>query len=625
MRTGVSSIKTRLIILMITMALAIAIAVSAVHLNGLVNTWLDGVKERVELTAQQVRTTLTQRLSQQTEEEGITPEEAKRRWYAAVAADTDLQQLLERSMAQSSAILEISIADENGVILNCSNHGRVGSKQAQNPPLDSLLAMGPIGRFWTTLREKVEYQYRLPLGIPSSPKPVFQVEVLVSSVLLQAAVAPHMIGIATVSALAVLVAIALSLLAANMALAPMQQVDRALDDIAQGTPAVVRDPGTTTKEFAVVQSKLTLLGEQFRGAQQLLQKLEDAILLFDSDENLILAGEPAHRLLGFSRSDLKGKSLRDLFPPATELGGALRNAIHLQLPFEKRPFTWDRRGQAPMRLSVTVELLPGPDGPKSRSGALVSIRDAEGRKQVQSQLDLSERLTAIGRLTGGVAHEIKNPLNAIALRLEVLRAKLNDQVDGASEEIDIIASEVTRLDRVVKTFLDFNRPVTLNLVDVDVVDLVTEIATFVRPEAEAVNVQINQVAEQGPFLMHADRDLLKQAMLNVLKNGVEAMSQSGGSMRVKIERPFTTSRGGGQCIVSFSDSGPGIPEANRDKIFQLYFSTKTKGSGIGLAMAYRVAQLHGGKIDFTSEPGKGTTFLFVLPLLEGRPAEVAAV
>ncbi|MBS1831918.1 MAG: PAS domain S-box protein [Acidobacteria bacterium] len=623
MRTGVSSIKTRLVILMITMALAIAIAVSAVHLNGLVNTWLDGVKERVELTAQQVRTTLTQRLSQQTEEEGITAEEAKRRWYAAVTADTDLQQLLERSMAQSSAILEISIADENGVILNSSNNSRVGAKQVDNPPLDSLLAMGPIGRFWTTLRKRVEYQYRLPLGIPGSPKPVFQVEVLVSSVLLQAAVAPHMIGIATVSALAVLVAIALSLLAANMALAPMQQVDRALDDIAEGMPAVVRDPGTTTKEFAVVQSKLTLLGEQFRGAQQLLQKLEDAILLFDSDENLILAGEPAHRLLGFSRSDLKGKSLRDLFPPATELGAALRNAIHLQLPFEKRPFTWDRRGQAPMRLSVTVELLPG-SGRNARSGALVSIRDAEGRKQVQSQLDLSERLTAIGRLTGGVAHEIKNPLNAIALRLEVLRAKLNDQVEGGSEEIDIIASEVTRLDRVVKTFLDFNRPVTLNLVDVDVVDLVTEIVTFVRPEAEAVHVQINQVAEPGPFLMHADRDLLKQAMLNVLKNGVEAMSASGGVMRVKVERPFTTSRGGGQCIVSFSDSGPGIPEGNRDKIFQLYFSTKTKGSGIGLAMAYRVAQLHGGKIDFTSEPGKGTTFLFVLPLLENRGETVPA-
>jgi PAS domain S-box-containing protein len=622
-----ASIKVRLLLLMITMALTIAAAVSAVHLNGLIGTWLDGVKERVEFTAQQVKVAVTERLNQQT---APTIQEAKEKWYAAVSSDQDLTVLLERTMAQSSAIVEISISDEFGKVLTSSNPNGMGKPRPQGKPFDSLFAMNPLQRFFETLLRRTDYQYRIPLGVSGQAKPVFEINLLVSSVLLQNALVPHMKGIATVSGLAVLAAIALSLLAANIALSPLQQVDRALDEIARGTPAPVRHPGTSTREFAVVQSKLNLLGEQFRGAQQLIEKLEEAILLFDREENLILAGEPAQRLLGLSRLDLRGKTLRDLFPPATELGGALRNAMHLQLPFEHRAFTWERKGQNPMRLLVNIELLPGVDA-ASRSGALVSLRDAEGRKQVQSQLDLSERLTAIGRLTGGVAHEIKNPLNSIALRLEVLRAKVSEATPEANGEIDIIASEVMRLDRVVKTFLDFTRPVTLNLADIDLSALVRELVEFVRPEAAQVQVQLSFVHEPGPFFMRADRDLLKQAMLNVLMNGVEAMSRpaagavpaessekvnpNAGSMRVKIERSFSSSTGG-QCVVSFSDSGPGISEENREKIFQLYFSTKSKGSGIGLAMAFRVAQLHGGRIEFTSEQGKGTTFLFLLPLVD---------
>jgi hypothetical protein len=634
-KPGASSIKVRLLLLMATMALVIAVAVSAVHLNGLIGTWLDGVKERVEFTAQQVKVALTERLNRQTGT--VTVEEAKQRWYTSVSEDIELPLLLERTMAQSSSIVEISITDENGKVLTSSNPTGVGKARSQRAAFDSLLAMGPVERFSQALLQKVDYHYHLPIGVPGQSKPVFEINVLVSSVLLQNALVPHMRGIATISGLAVLAAIALGLLAVNIALAPLKQVDRALDEIAQGTPApAVRHPGTSTREFAVVQSKLNLLGEQFRGAQQLIEKLEEAILLFDREENLILAGEPAQRLLGLSRIDLRGKTLRDLFPPATELGGALRNAMHLQLPFEHRAFNWERKGQSPMRLLVNIELLPSADH-SERSGALVSLRDAEGRKQVQSQLDLSERLTAIGRLTGGVAHEIKNPLNSIALRLEVLRARVVDATPEANAEIDIISSEVTRLDRVVKTFLDFTRPVTLNLVDVDLSALTRELVEFVRPEATQVNVQLSFVQEPGPFHMRADRDLLKQAMLNVLMNGVEAMAKPsaavpdsnekvnplGGSLRVKIERSFSSSTGG-QCVVSFSDSGPGIPEEYRERIFQLYFSTKSKGSGIGLAMAFRVAQLHGGRIEFTSETGKGTTFLFLLPLVDvggGGPAQ----
>ena len=245
---------------------------------------------------------------------------------------------------------------------------------------------------------------------------------------------------------------------------------------------------------------------------------------------------------------------------------------------------------------------------------MVTLRDAEGRRQVQSQLDLSERLAAISRITGGVAHEIKNPLNAIALRLEVLRARVGQEIPEANQELDIISEEVTRLDRVVKTFLDFTRPVQLALVEVDLKAVLEEIANFVGPEAAQSNVTVNFVVEPGmPFMMQGDRDLLKQAFLNVVMNGIEAMATTGGSLRIKLES-LLSSRQGRQAVIGISDSGPGIPPEQRDNIFQLYFTTKAKGSGIGLAIAFRVAQLHGGKIEFSSNAKQGTTFIFLMPL-----------
>ena len=232
-------------------------------------------------------------------------------------------------------------------------------------------------------------------------------------------------------------------------------------------------------------------------------------------------------------------------------------------------------------------------------------------ERMASQLDVATRLSAISRLTGGVAHEIKNPLNAIALRLELLRARLGDPDPEVSGQIDILSKEVLRLDRVVKTFLDFSRPVDVHLEDVDLNALTREVTEFVTPQAKGANIQVEFSAPSEPAWMRGDSDLLKQAVLNLVINAVDAMPQ-GGRLGVSLERSHAE-KAGDKLILEVSDTGPGIPPELRDKVFQLYFTTKLGGSGIGLAMTYRAVQLHNGTISFKSEADRGTTFRLEFP------------
>jgi hypothetical protein len=227
--------------------------------------------------------------------------------------------------------------------------------------------------------------------------------------------------------------------------------------------------------------------------------------------------------------------------------------------------------------------------------------------------DANQLRTAMSGIARGVAHEFKNPLNAIALRLEVLRSRVAEDVPSAEGDIDILAQEVMRLDRVVKTFLDLSRPVALDLQQVQVPELVTEILTLVEPEAARAGV----ILEWKPVedvCISADADLLRHAFLNVVRNALDAMP-GGGHLRVIVKRS------GGACEISVSDTGPGIPAEIRRRIFEPFYSTKESGSGIGLAMTMRAVQLHGGSIDVECASGQGSTFCLRLPV---APAELRA-
>jgi signal transduction histidine kinase len=233
-------------------------------------------------------------------------------------------------------------------------------------------------------------------------------------------------------------------------------------------------------------------------------------------------------------------------------------------------------------------------------------------ERMESQLDVASRLAAISRITGGVAHEIKNPLNAISLHLDLLRARMDGAENELTSEIDILSKEVRRLDRVVKTFLDFSRPVDVRLVEVDLAALVEEVAALMTPQARLARIEMYFDAPPGEVMqIRGDADMLKQAVLNLVTNALDAM-KDGGALRLSVWR------NGESVILEVADNGPGIPPDLRQKVFQLYFTTKPAGSGIGLAMTYRAVQLHNGTIDFSSEDGRGTTFRLEFPAVVGH-------
>jgi signal transduction histidine kinase len=238
----------------------------------------------------------------------------------------------------------------------------------------------------------------------------------------------------------------------------------------------------------------------------------------------------------------------------------------------------------------------------------------ESVRDLENDLELSRRLAAIGRLTAGVGHEVKNPINAIVVHLELLRNKLGDSDQRAMRHLEVIESEIQRLDRVVQTLVDFSRPVEVQLKEQDLRRVVSAVLMLASAELETRDVHVQSDLPDRPVLAKVDADLLKQALLNVVLNGAQAMAE-GGTLEVRLAQD------GRMASLSIHDQGGGIPPEIRDKIFDLYFTTKKDGSGIGLAMTYRIVELHNGSIEVQSDALHGTTFILRFPLnsfQEGR-------
>jgi len=235
-----------------------------------------------------------------------------------------------------------------------------------------------------------------------------------------------------------------------------------------------------------------------------------------------------------------------------------------------------------------------------------AIPDSAKRAQL---LDLSQRVVALGRLTAGVAHEVKNPLNAMTIHLELLKQKLaaGAPAEAIDNHVEIITREIRRLDAVVQGFLKFARPEELALKPVHPRDLIEDVLETLAVEANVTGVELKAdvVADVPPI--EADRGIFHQALLNLARNAVQAMPD-GGTLTLSA----VASRDG-RVEICVRDTGVGIAPENLARIFDLYFTTKASGTGIGLSLVYRTVQLHNGDIDVESTPSVGTTFTIRMP------------
>ena len=540
-----------------------------------------------------------------------TADEYRLFWARTAQDDPRVKAALVRAAGHWHLVQEIFITDQTGRVLSSSMPDRVGLHETNAPNLAEWQHRAVIDNLRMVWWRAQDTEMRRTLAIVGENAPVLTIHVVVNSVFLRNELSRGLDAVWAACIAVLVVSLVLALVLPNFVLNPLDRLGRSIDLMATGEFRSGPQSEGEAKEFAAVYSKLDLLGRQYMGAQesvdqlrgnveQLLERLEEAVLSFDASGRLTMAGRAVERLLGKEPDELVGRVVDDVFPPTTEIGALVGPAL--------RDGQMVRNRTVPVQVgeresTVVVNIQPvmrNPPGP--RAGSLVTLRDAATGGELAAHLDLAGRLTALSQLTRGVAHEIKNPLNAITLHLEVLRSRLDDEVP----EVGVIASEISRLDRVVKTFLDFNRPVEPHLRPINLNELANDIGRLVQPDAQSRNIRVEVLTKPRPLSINGDPDLMKQAILNVVMNAMEAM-KSGGDLRIE------TKRCGGGIELSVSDTGPGIAPEIRDKIFNLYFSTKDHGSGIGLAMAFRLVQLHDGRIDFFSEIGRGTTFRFTFP------------
>ena len=232
----------------------------------------------------------------------------------------------------------------------------------------------------------------------------------------------------------------------------------------------------------------------------------------------------------------------------------------------------------------------------------------------ETQLRRADRLSALGQLSAGLAHEIRNPLGSIKGAVEILQ---DDFPPGhpKAEFYSILLREVERLNDVLTNFLSFARPVTPHLMPLDVRAVLTALEGLISGQARAHQVQIFTSFHTGPSRVMADETLLKQAFLNIMLNAVEAMP-TGGDLAISTRlSPEGVAGGRPEWLeIVFDDTGPGIQEEDLGRIFDPFFTTKKDGTGLGLAITHRIIENHHGTIRVVSQRGKGTTFVVTLPL-----------
>jgi PAS domain S-box-containing protein len=612
-------LRTKLTLVMSGLVLLVVAAVSLVYFALLLQQVLDQSQKRAQdiatSTFDQVRRALRDAEAQGWRPESNAPEDIRDYVAYALGASQGLQAQLQTAVVASS-IYEVSITDHEGRLLASTDKSLVGKFAMRRPPLTQLTQRGILHQIKVLAGPPGIYEYQYPFSIGGEP---CEAHVAVSSgLLLTNEILPIVRKLGTIVLLALVISTVLAAVVSRAALAPLARISEQLDRISAGqydmpVPEVKGFAGSGD-ELGQVSRKISQVGQQLRGVHEIFSTmrenmnsvmagLEDGLLLFTRDARAVMVSPAAEKFLGAPAGQFLGRRVTDIFP----IGHPLRDALHLEGD-ELREVAAEielKTTEGERRVSVTVQGIQE-DG--ERMGALLTLRDLDSIESINTQLQVSERLAALGRITAGVAHEVKNPLNSMRLWLENLKESLPEESDsGAKQAVQVLDKEIDRLDAVVKRFLDFTRPMDVRLEPTQLAQLLGEVLEIAQPQMQKANIQVARLLPIDVPEVYVDRDLLKQAVLNLVLNAGESMP-SGGQLRLVL------SRRGEMAEISVGDTGKGIPPEHRQKIFQLFFTTRPGGSGIGLASTFRIVQLLNGSIDFTTEVGKGTTFRIELPL-----------
>ena len=353
--------------------------------------------------------------------------------------------------------------------------------------------------------------------------------------------------------------------------------------------------------YIFTRQRLQILQKQYEIVEtysgNIIENVSDAIIVLDEKNGIKIFNSAAEKLFGALKDEILGKN-PDAFFPADDCHRILREPSLLkQLNCQIK----NRRHELLVSKSVFY------DSDENKNTILV-IRDVTEQKQMEAQLERQQRLTAMGELASGVAHEIRNPLNTIGTIIQQLDKDFEPSSDKEEyhELAGLVYNEVKRINETIQDFLKFARPQPLQparfSVETLFQDLQKQYASLLSEKAIRLDVQLGWKGQ-----VYWDANQMKQVFINLLQNAIEAVGQKG-TVTISLQPDNDHS-----VEIFFKDDGPGMPENIRQNIFNLYFTTKAKGTGIGLSMVQRIIFEHGGMISVESEPGKGTRFSIKMP------------
>jgi PAS domain S-box-containing protein len=612
-------LRTKFTLVMTSLVLLVVAVLSGVFASRLLDQLLQETDKRAGDLAKQVflqaKHALTEAAQQGLRPASDAPEEIHDYVRHAFEINEGLRTQL-RAAKENPLIYEVSITDRDGMVLASTDENLPGTSLPRRTALSQLRSRNFLRQLKVLLGPSRVFELDLPFS--NGNQPFGEVRVAVDSGFLLADIESALRTGGTIVLVALVISALLAAIVSGITLAPLRDISAQLDRLTAGqydapSPAT-KTPALGVDEFGLVSRKISQVGQQLRGVHEIFSTLrenmnsvmaglEDGLLLFTRDARAVMISPAAEKFLGAPAGDFLGRRVTDIFP----LGHPLRSVLQIESD-ELREIAAEtdlQTSEGSKRVSISVQAIQE-DG--ERMGALVTLRDLDSLESIGTQLQVSERLAALGRITAGVAHEVKNPLNSMRLWLENLKESLPRDHDSASRQaVQVLDKEIDRLDQVVKRFLDFTRPMDVRLEATQLAELLKEVLEIAKPQLLKSNIQLAQLLPIDVPEVYVDRALLKQAVLNLVLNAADAMP-NGGQLHLVL------SRRGEMAEIAVGDTGKGIPPENRQKIFQLFFTTRPGGSGIGLASTFRIVQLHNGSIDFTSEVGRGTTFRIELPL-----------
>lgn len=615
--------KTKIVLAITFMVVVMVSAFSYLYISQLLRQRLNNASDIAQLVAQQIVYSASNAVpdlgSTKIDTDNVKSVRSAIEGY--LKTDTNLNDLLDSAVGNVNIVYDAAILDSEGRALLHSNADLNGKPLTKRPDFERLRT----SRFRDQLRmiysPSAVYDVRLPLQLNGAP--FGTVRVGISTVFLKSELTPRLQHALVFSVAAIFLSLFLSASISRLALGPLKEISRNLDDATGLSTEVAGSDDGNHDEYGLVTLKIANLGRQMRDAKeifsalkdnvdQLMANLQDGLMLFTRDSRVVLVSASVERFLGRPRGEMLGRTASEVFSSGSPLGTLLLEAFERKRPLMQREVESANGRRVQLSLDFIQEK-------STQIGALLIIRDSESVRRLEDEIEMSRRLSASGRLTRGVAHEVKNPINAIVLHLHLLQNKLQQMDPGTRRHVDIIGSEIHRLDRVVQILVDFTRPRDLKLEEVDLRRLLEEVASLAAPDAAQRGVSVSRNFPEYPLVVKADLDFMKQAILNVVLNGIQAMNE-GGQLIISVRRDQ------GMVLTEIQDTGGGIPKDVQEKIFELYFTTKKDGSGIGLAQTYQVMQWHYGTVDFESVEGRGTIFRLRMPLAEsglGALREVA--